>query len=123
MFIPNKPSILIVDDDLSILSVFSRIFQRRGYLVTVAAKGEEAIEKLSRNRFDVALIDFCLPDMEGTQLFPLIEQTSPNTVKIMLTGKALERCLGADELVMKPIQPDRLLSVINNKLRNRDMET
>ena len=62
-------SILIIDDDTAILHVFSRIFQRKGYSVTVAEKGREAIEKISCNHYDVALIDLCLADMEGTELF------------------------------------------------------
>lgn len=125
MLIPSKPSILIIDDDTSILSAFTRIFQRRGYLVTVAERGQEAIEKLGSSRFDVALIDFCLPDMEGTALFPLIQQSSPQTVKVMLTGKAagLNGVEGADALLGKPINPEKLLSLIECKLKERNMET
>lgn len=123
MFNSNKPSILIIDDDPGILSVFSRIFQRKGYTVTVAAKGKDAIEKLNSNRYDVALVDFRLPDMEGTDLFPLIQHTSPSTVKIMLTGKPLQDIAGADVLVGKPVAPDALLSIIDCKLRNRNIES
>jgi DNA-binding NtrC family response regulator len=101
-----------------------RIFQRNGYNVTVVARGDEALEKLNTNRFDVALIDFCLPDMEGTKLFPMIEHSSPNTLKIMWSGKiaATEHIAGADAIVGKPIQPDKLLSIIDNKLKNRNIE-
>ena len=125
LFSQNKPSILIIDDDTSILRAFARIFERKGYSVTVATKGTEAIEKLNGNHFDVALIDFCLPDMEGTQLIPLIQLTSPSTVKIILTGKALGRgsIEGVDALVGKPIHPERLLSLIDSELKNRNMET
>ncbi len=125
MFITNKPTILIIDDDQAILHTFERIFQKRGYSVTVAAKGAEAIERLNSSHYDVALIDLCLPDMEGTKLFPLIQSSSPSTVKIMLTGKAFGMgCIeGADALLGKPIQPDKLLSVIDNKLKNRNIET
>jgi CheY-like chemotaxis protein len=125
LFIDSKPSILIIDDDLAILRVFTRIFQRNGYSVTVAAKGSEAIEKLSGAPFDVALIDFCLPDMEGTALFPLIQKASPKTVKIMLTGNAsLIKCTeGVDALIGKPVTPEKLLSTINSKLKNLDIET
>jgi DNA-binding NtrC family response regulator len=124
LFIANKPSILIIDDDLSILRTFSRIFERKGYLVVVAAKGAEAIEKLRDNHFDVALVDLCLPDMEGADLFPLIQSNSPCVFKIMLTGKASEQTSnrGADALLGKPIQPDALLSLIDSRLKNRDME-
>ncbi len=123
MLTSSRPSILIIDDDISILRVFSVIFQRSGYLVTVAQQGREAIEKLRLNHYDVALIDFCLPDMEGTELFPVIEEASPCTLKVMLTGKALSGIVGADALVGKPIRPDKLLSIIDSELKNRNIET
>ncbi len=123
LFNLNKPSILIIDDDPGILSVFTRIFQRSGYSVTVAAKGTEAIEKLNSTNFDVALIDFRLPDMEGTELFPIIEHRSPSTVKIMLTGSPLQTISGADVLISKPVLPEALLSMVDTKLKNRNIET
>ena len=124
MFIASQPSILIIDDDTAILRTFSRVFQRKGYLVTAVERGKEAIEKISCNRYDVALIDLCLPDMEGTELFPLIDNMSPNTVKIMLTGKTLFQSSieGADALLGKPITPDKLLSIIDSKLKNKNIE-
>ena len=68
------------------------------------------------------MIDLCLPDMEGTELFPLIQNTSPNTLKIMLTGKTLVQgsIEGADALLGKPIAPDKLLSIIDGRLKNRN---
>ena len=124
MLVASKPSILIIDDDIAILRTFDRIFQKNGYSVTVVEKGKEAIEKINNNSYDVALIDLCLPDMEGTELFPLIHKTSPKTVKIMLTGKALEQnsIEGVDAFLGKPIAPDKLLSVIDSKLKNKNLE-
>jgi DNA-binding response OmpR family regulator len=124
MFIASKPSILIIDDDIAILHTFSRIFQRKGYCVTLAERGKDAIEKINSEHFDVALIDLGLPDMEGIELFPLIQSASPNTLKIMLTGKILlqDSIEGADALLRKPITPEKLLSVIDSKLKNRCIE-
>jgi DNA-binding NtrC family response regulator len=124
LFITNKPSILIIDDDLSILRTFSKIFERKGYLVVVASKGAEAIEKLRGRRFDVALVDLCLPDMEGADLFPIIQDNSPSVFKIMLTGRASEQVSnrGADALLGKPIRLDELLSLIDSRLKDRDIE-
>ncbi len=115
---------LIVDDDASILRVFSKIFQKKGFSVTIAKNGKEAIEKLHTGRFDVALVDFSLPDMEGVELFPLIEKSSPKAVKIMLTGKVnLKNCIkGADAFLGKPVSPESLLSVIDTKLKQKNME-
>lgn len=124
MFLTSEPSILIVDDDIAILRCFSKIFERKGYTVAVAQRGAEAIEKISHSRYDVALVDLVLPDMEGTELFPLIKKSSPKTVRIMLTGKTwLQNCIvGADAFVGKPVNPEKLLSIIDTELKNRDSE-
>lgn len=125
LFIASKPSILIVDDDTSILRVFSRIFQRKGYCVTIAGKGKEAMEKICANQYDVALVDLVLPDMEGDTLFALIAHASPGTLKVMITGKTdlQDRVEGADVFVGKPVSPEKLLSIIDTELKYRDTET
>jgi DNA-binding response OmpR family regulator len=61
--------------------------------------------------------------MEGTELLPVIERTSPQTVKIMLSGNCLHGVVGADALLGKPINPEKLLSIIESKLRDRNLET
>jgi DNA-binding NtrC family response regulator len=123
--ISSKLNLLLVDDDLSILRVFSKIFARKGFSVKVAQSGHQAIVQLKTNSFDVALIDFCLPDMEGSALFRLIDESSPKTVKIMLSGKILfeNQIEGADAFVGKPVDPIRLLSLIDTKLKHRDIES
>ena len=122
MFVSGKLNILIIDDDVGILRTFSRIFQKKGFNVTVAEKGKDAIEELKLNRFDVALIDLALPDMEGDELFPLITSASPKTLKIMLTGKSMhqETVEGADEFIVKPVNPEKLLNIIDSALKKRD---
>lgn len=114
-----------MDDDVAILQVFIKIFERKGYNVTAADKGKEAIQKLSLSQYDVALIDLVLPDMEGTELFPLIKQASPKALRIMLTGTIEKQCSikGADVFIEKPINPVKLLSIIETKLKNRNSET
>jgi DNA-binding NtrC family response regulator len=123
--ISSKPLLLLVDDDLSILKVFAKIFLRKGFSVKVAETGNQAIEQLKTSSFDVALIDFCLPDMEGSTLFQLITESSPKTIKIMVTGKIqLENQIqGADAFIGKPVDPQKLLSLIDTKLKHRNMES
>lgn len=124
MLIPQKPAILLVDDDVSILLTFRRIFERKGYTVTVAEKGKDALVKLHSERFDVAVVDFGLPDMEGTKLLPIIRKASPRTLRIMLTGKTqLEsQVKDADVFIGKPVNPEKLLSIIDTKIRDRTLE-
>jgi len=63
-----KKSILVIDDDASILRVFTRVLEKRGFLVATAKSGREAWEKVRTKSFDATLIDVGLPDMDGTEL-------------------------------------------------------
>jgi DNA-binding response OmpR family regulator len=107
--------ILIVDDDKSILRLFTLILQRKGYSTDTAETGKEALEKISSNSYDVALIDIVLPDMSGLDLLRSIPS---RTKKIMITGAASEenqrraQSEGADAYLLKPVKPEKLLQMI-----------
>jgi len=97
-------SVLVVDDDRAILRTFSRILQKAGFSTETADNGKEALEKIQTRTYDIALIDMVLGDSNGLDLLPKIEECSPKTVKIMITGadsaeKRSEACKnGADAL-------------------------
>ena len=111
--------ILIVDDDSYILSSFSQVLTKKGFEVSTAENGKQALEKLKQSSFDVALIDVCLPDMEGTDILEDAKKELEKTIKIMLTGhpsvKTSDKATfeGADTYIVKPIKIDELISVIN----------
>ena len=119
----NKASILIVDDNEGILETLSAILEEKGYRTDTAKNGKEAIEKSKTNFYNLALLDIKLPDIEGTKLLTKMKETKPKMVKIMITGyaslqNAVEALnLGADAYVMKPVDPENLLGVINEKLK------
>ena len=118
----ETPHILIVDDDEHICRTLSAILRAEGYQTTTATTAKQAMEKTKTKFFNMALLDIKLPDMEGTQLLELLQETTPETIKIMITGypsiqnsiKALN--IGADSYIMKPINPKELLETIKNKL-------
>lgn len=115
-------SVLVVDDDKAILRTFSRILQKAGFSTETADNGKEALEKVQTRTYDIALIDMILGDSNGLDLLPKIEECSPKTVKIMITGadsaeKRSEACKnGADAYLTKPVNPDTLLRVFKEKL-------
>ena len=119
----KKASILIVDDNESILETLSAILEAKGYSTDTAKNGREAIEKSKTNFYNLALLDIRLPDIEGTKLLTKMKGNTPKMVKIMITGyaslqNAVEAVnLGADAYVMKPVDPEKLLEIINEKLR------
>ncbi len=120
--------ILVVDDDMFILKSFSRVLASRGFEVETAETGKQALEKLKQSSFDLALIDVCLPDMEGTDLLENAKKELEKTVKIMLTGhpsvETSEKATieGADTYIVKPIKMDELISVINFFLKPKQGE-
>ena len=117
--------VLIVDDDTSVLRTFSKLLQKAGYATETAETGKEAIEKISKRFYDVVLIDFRLPDMDGINLLEKIPDQLTSSVKIMITGfpsldlgvKALD--MGIDAYVVKPVSPSDLLSLISEKLMGK----
>jgi DNA-binding response OmpR family regulator len=124
--VTNKKKVLIVDDDKSILRTFTRILQKSGYEIEVAETGKEAMEKTESQHYDLALVDIRLPDIEGTELLAKLKKPLQNTVKIMITGfpsletgvKALDE--GADAYLVKPVKPQELLILLEEKLKNRE---
>ena len=117
--------ILIIDDDRAILRVFTRVLNRKGYFVATAETGEEAWEKLTMNRYDAALIDVKLPDMEGTDLLPLMLEIAPKMLKIVYTGFAVLgnsnefTKKGVDAFLVKPVNPETLLNILQEKLTGK----
>jgi DNA-binding response OmpR family regulator len=121
----TKKTILVVDDDKSILRTFTRILEKSGYNIDVAETGKEAIEKAENHHYDLALVDIRLPDMDGTDLLAKLKKQLQNTVKIMITGfpsletgvKALDE--GADAYLVKPVKPQELLALLDEKMKNK----
>ncbi len=119
--------VLIVDDDKSVLRTFSRILQKAGFDAQCAETGNEAIEKLSKQTFDVVLVDYRLPDMDGTDLLIKMHDKLCNSVKLMVTGlpsldlgtKAID--MGIDVFLVKPVKPDELLILIKEKLNQKNL--
>jgi len=121
----DKPSILIVEDDPNIRETLSTILQQKGYSTDTAKNGREAVQKSQTKFFNIALLDIKLPDMEGTKLLTTMHEDLPKMVKIMITGyPSLENAvealnLGADAYIIKPVKPEKLLALIEEKLEKQ----
>ena len=124
----SAKTILIVDDDKSILRTFARILQKNGYEIDVVETGKEALEKADAKKYDLALLDIRLPDMDGTELLAKMKKQLQTTIKIMITGfpsletgvKALDE--GADAYLVKPVKPEELLMLIEEKMKNKKLK-
>ena len=122
------PKILIIDDEPGMCESLRVLFDTKGYEVTTAGSGEEAREILQDRRFDVALLDMVIPDTDGHQLMDLINQKSPDTGVIVITGDAsldfaigaLKR--GAYDYVRKPFEFEKLLTTVENALKLKKLK-
>ena len=121
----NKRSILIIDDNPSILRTMTRVLSREGYNLYSAQTGKEASEKLSTKKFDVALIDVGLGETLGTDLLPLMNKVAPSMLKIVFTGTPMSKDTldevnrGADLLLLKPVKPETLIVILKEKLKGK----
>jgi len=117
--------ILVIDDDETIRTTTAAILQNEGYAVDTAENGKEAIRRSNADLYSVALIDFRLPDMKGTELLTALRETTPKMVKIMVTGyptlqNAVE-CVNkhADAYFIKPVDYENLLSTIRELIQKQ----
>lgn len=116
-------SILIVDDEVDACRNMGDILSDMGHEVELAHDGRTAIEKLGRKRFDVALLDLMMPEMDGTALYAELKQRQPEIVAVLTTAypghPRAEAGLhsGIWRIVPKPVDLGRLLSTIDEALQ------
>lgn len=114
--------ILIVDDEPTVLLFCTRSLARMGYQVHGASSGEEALELLAKDDYQVLVTDIAMPGMTGIELLTLARQRHPDLVVIVITGvgsidlaiKALRG--GARDFLAKPFTPLELKSAVDHAL-------
>ena len=121
----NKVSILIVDDDISMCSTMSLILKRKGYAVSTANDGLEAIEKVGESPFDIIFMDIKMPVMDGVEAYKRIKKIRPEAVVIMMTAYAVEDLVeealkeGAYGIVYKPLDIEKVVALIKEGMDAR----
>jgi DNA-binding NtrC family response regulator len=119
----RAPTLLIVDDEADTCRNLADIFSDLGYTVDTAYDGATALAKLEHARFDVALLDLMMPDMDGVSLYQEIKRRHPETVAVLATAfpnhpRAEEsRKSGMWQIVPKPLDLKHLLSLFDQALR------
>ena len=109
-------SLLLVDDEATILSSLKRVFRQASYDLHTARDGETALEILEKTRIDAALVDLMMPGMSGMELLVNIRQRWPAVKVIILTGyggvrEAVEAIqMGAVDFLQKPFENESLLA-------------
>lgn len=125
-----KQKILVVDDEIDILTLLQYNLERAGYKVLSAKDGPEAIELARRERPDLIILDIMLPSMEGTEVCKAIKnlESTAHIPIIMLTAKSeeVDRIvgleLGADDYITKPFSPRELVLRVKAVLKRGQKE-
>lgn len=122
----QKKRILIVEDEESLLKLETILLTVKGYEVAGALTGNEALKKISVEKFDLILLDIMLPDIDGFEVCTRVKKDprSSGIPVVMLTAKKnpddLERgvACGASSYLTKPFKSAMIIEVIEKLLRS-----
>jgi two-component system nitrogen regulation response regulator NtrX len=122
------PSILIVDDEPSILQSLAGLLIDEGFDVRTASNGYEALKAIESESPDLVLLDIWMPGLDGIDTLQEIKKNNPFIQVIIITGhgtietavKATK--MGAYDLIEKPLSIDKIILAINNALNYRRLE-
>lgn len=122
-----KKRILVVDDDEGVRLTISYVLSMVGYEIMLTKNGREALDVFADYRPDLVIVDLVMPEKEGAQTIFEIKSIAPSTKIIAMSGGArlsnvniLQRArdAGADRILSKPFQLDKLTSLVERILAN-----
>ena len=114
----EKASILIADDNINFCKTMSFVLDRKGYAVTTAEDGPEAIQRVKERSFDVIFMDIKMPLMDGVQTYKRIKEIRPEAVVVMMTAYSVEDLVqealreGAYGIIYKPLDIEKVVALI-----------
>lgn len=124
----NQPKILVVDDEEVTRLSLAEILSLEGYQVASASSGEEALQKLEKETFDLVLADLVMKEVNGLQVMEAAKKLSPDTVVIMLTAYGtLESAIqamrqGAYDYLIKPCGAQEIVASVESGLGKQQQE-
>ncbi len=122
------PTVLVVDDEPSILQSLGGLLSDEGFEVLTASNGYEALKIIESDSPDLVLLDIWMPGLDGIDTLQEIKKNNPHIQVIIITGHGtIETAvratkLGAYDLIEKPLSIDKVIVTINNALYFRRLE-
>ncbi|MFI5303194.1 MAG: sigma-54-dependent transcriptional regulator [Nitrospiria bacterium] len=119
--------ILIVDDEKSMREFLSIVLSKEGYSVVTASDGEEAIQQVEKDIFDLVITDIKMPKLTGLDVLKSVKDVSPDTIVLMVTAFATTETAieamkqGAYNYLIKPFKIDEVKLIIRNALEKQSL--
>ena len=113
----TKPQVLVIDDDAVIGRSFDRVLSDKGYEVSTALNGEEALKDMENTEYDVVFTDIKMPGMDGIEVAERIKARCPWTPVVVITGygttenEAKASVLGVNGFIRKPLTPEMIENI------------
>ena len=125
----DKPRIILIDDDGKFLEMLSELVEHAGFFCDAVCDSGEAVEKISRENFDIIVTDMTMPGLSGLELIDSVKGKSSDSLIIVVTGNRERRiekeaiAHGADLFFRKPLNLAGFLKVIEqyNPLQGKEM--
>lgn len=123
------PTVLLVDDEPSVLSALRRLFRSQGYRIEQCTSGADALDLLQRTPVDLVVSDMRMPGMDGAAFLAQVRRAHPSVVRILLTGYAdISATIAAindgaiHRYIAKPWDDQDLLLVVSDALQRSRLE-
>ena len=122
----QRPSILVVDDELLIRDLLYDFFKDHGWDISIAENGEKAMEVLKDKNVDLVLSDVKMPEMDGLDLSRKLRESYPKIPVVLMTGyPSVESAVSAlrtkvDDYVVKPFNINQLFKLIESAIAARE---
>ncbi len=123
MNVDTVPKILLVDDEPFVLKSLKEILTLNRYAISTAGNGNEAIDLLRRDEFDLCLVDLIMPGLSGQDVMAYIKAHRLNTAIVVVSGDShIDAAIsalshGASAFIKKPFQPDELVETVDKALK------
>ena len=121
----EKGKVLIVDDAGEVVVLCVNMLQTLGYVVKGVHRGETALDLLRKESFDLLIVDYKMPDMNGFEVFEQAHDLNPDMAFMLLTGHGTSdvmddaTVMGFDAILLKPFTREELRGAVEQALAER----
>ena len=121
----NKGNILIADDDPSTRNILALILKEKGYRVTTARDGQEAVAYITKKHFDIVFMDIRMPTLNGLDAYVAIKDIDTEAKIFLMTASVIEEHThkisqdGAYSIIYKPFDMEKIISLVNKSKQTK----